>query len=79
MLYVKGIEEGWPQVEQLGREWCVKTHILFTRMETLTQQLLQLGPDRKLWPDLQLQENITDYMLEEKAKLKDLLKSACYG
>jgi hypothetical protein len=48
-------------------------------IESLCSELLDLGMSKKIWPTIHVQENLPDTLQKENKKLKDLLKSACYG
>ena len=67
------------ELEQLGREWSVKMYSMTTHIVQLVEELLSVGRDRKLWLNIANCDNLTEYLQDEIKKLKDLLKSACYG
>lgn len=67
------------ELDQLGREWCVKMYKMATVLDSLCTELLSLGLQKKIWPEIYKQEGLADTLQNENKKLKDLLKSACYG
>lgn len=66
------------QLEQLGREWSVKVYTMLSTLESLSQELLALGMERKIWPRTE-PADMPPSLQEENTRLKELLKSACYG
>ena len=73
-----GLTEELFQLEQLSREWSVKVYSILSNLESLSQELLTLGLERKIWPITE-PADLPQSMQEETTRLKELLKSACYG
>ncbi|XP_053407384.1 uncharacterized protein LOC123547184 isoform X2 [Mercenaria mercenaria] len=79
MVAEQGLKDQNVELDQLGREWCVKVYKMTSDIESLCSELLDLGVQKKIWPTLHVQEGLVDTLQNENKKLKDLLKSACYG
>ena len=77
-LPIVGLTEELLQLEQLGREWSVKVYNMLSTLESLSEELLALGLERKIWPQTE-PEDLPLLLQEENTRLKELLKSACYG
>ena len=77
-LCMVGLTDELLQLEQLGREWSVKVYNILSTLESLSLELLALGLDRKLWQSME-PADLPQMLKEENTRLKDLLKSACYG
>ena len=77
--FTLGLREDLIQLEQLGREWSVQVYCATVAMETVAEEMLGACRGLRLWPFMDDCENIAETLQEETAKMKDLVKCACYG
>ncbi|XP_052773013.1 uncharacterized protein LOC128211918 isoform X1 [Mya arenaria] len=76
----QGVEVGVSQVEQVGREWAGKMFSMTSDFELVCEALMGKGKGRKLWTNLEgPPEEVAEALEGENKKIKELMKSACYG
>ena len=51
---------------------------MISTLESLSQELLALGLERKIWPPTE-PADLPQTLQDENTRLKELLRSACYG
>jgi len=68
----------------VGRDWASRMYCVTSDLDTTSKVTLEVARGRQLWPILlephkENSDAICEALTGENAKLKDLMKSACFG